>query len=84
MGLEQPDRSKRPGIFVTDAEIPGSFAGPRGAYVVFPDTRSGEEVSLLMQASSPANRSRPPHNYCHAIGQPGSRPPIGAGEQATA
>jgi hypothetical protein len=45
--VEQPDGSQRPGVFVTDAEIPGLLGGPPAAYVVYPDTRSGEEVSLL-------------------------------------
>jgi hypothetical protein len=45
--VEQPDGSQRPGVFVTDAEIPGLMGGPPAAYVVYPDTRSGEEVSLL-------------------------------------
>jgi hypothetical protein len=45
--VEQPDGSQRPGVFVADAEIPGLVGGPSAAYVVFPDTRSGEEVSLL-------------------------------------
>ena len=43
----QPEGAPRPGIFVSDAEIPGWFGGPPAAYVVYPDTRSGEEVSLL-------------------------------------
>jgi hypothetical protein len=29
------------------AELPGWFGGAPAAYVVYPDTRSGEEVSLL-------------------------------------
>jgi hypothetical protein len=45
--VEQPDGSQRPGVFVADAEIPGLVGGPSAAYVVYPDTRSGEEVSLL-------------------------------------
>jgi len=45
--VSQADGSQRPGVFVGDAEIPGSFGGPPAAYVVYPDTRSGEEVSLL-------------------------------------
>jgi hypothetical protein len=43
----QPEGSPRPGIFVSDAETPGWLGGPPAAYVVYPDTRSGEEVSLL-------------------------------------
>jgi len=45
--VEQPGGSQRPGVFVTDAEISGLLGGPPAAYVVYPDTRSGEEVSLL-------------------------------------
>jgi hypothetical protein len=41
------DGSQRAGIFVSDAEIPGWFGGAPAAYVVYPDTRSGEEVSML-------------------------------------
>ena len=41
------DGSQRAGIFVSDAEIPGWFGGSAAAYVVYPDTRSGEEVSIL-------------------------------------
>jgi hypothetical protein len=45
--VEQPDGLQRPGVFVSDAEIPGWFGGPPAVYVVHPDTRSGEEVSVL-------------------------------------
>ena len=45
--IAQSDGSQRPGIFVSDAEIPGWFGGAPAAYVVYPDTRSGEEVSML-------------------------------------
>jgi len=45
--VSQPDGSQRSGIFVSDAEIPGWFGGPPAVYVVYPDTRSGEEVSIL-------------------------------------
>jgi hypothetical protein len=45
--VEQPGGSQRPGVFVTDAELPGLMGGPPAAYVVYPDTRSREEVSLL-------------------------------------
>jgi hypothetical protein len=41
------DGSQRAGIFVSDAEIPGWFGGPPAVYVVYPDTRAGEEVSIL-------------------------------------
>jgi len=44
--VEQADGSQRAGIFV--GEAPQSwFGGGPGAYVVYPDTRSGEEVTLM-------------------------------------
>jgi hypothetical protein len=44
--IEQDDGSRRAGIFVGDA--PQSwFGGGPGAYVVYPDTRGGEEVSMM-------------------------------------
>jgi hypothetical protein len=43
--VEQPDGSRRPGIFVGEAEDTW-FGGAPGAYVVYPDTRSGEEVAI--------------------------------------
>ena len=43
--VEQPDGSQRPGIFVGEAEDTW-FGGAPGAYVVDPDTRSGEEVAI--------------------------------------
>ena len=42
--VEQPDGSQRAGIFVGEAEQTW-FGGSPGAYVAYPDTRSGEEVS---------------------------------------
>ena len=44
--VEQPDGSQRPGIFVGEAEATW-FGGAPGAYVVYPDTRAGEEVELM-------------------------------------
>ena len=44
--VEQPDGSHRPGIFVGEAEATW-FGGAPGAYVVYPDTRDGEEVDLM-------------------------------------
>jgi hypothetical protein len=44
--VEQPDGSQRPGIFVGEAEATW-FGGAPGAYVVYPDTREGEEVDLM-------------------------------------
>jgi hypothetical protein len=43
--VEQPDGSQRPAVFVGDAEA-SWFGGAPGAYVVYPDTRSGEEVAI--------------------------------------
>jgi hypothetical protein len=43
--VEQADGSQRAAIFVGEAE--GTwFGGPPGAYVVYPETRSGEEVEM--------------------------------------
>ena len=43
--VEQPDGSQRAGIFVGEAEA-SWFGGAPGAYVVYPDTRVGEEVAV--------------------------------------
>ena len=44
--VEQADGSQRAGIFVGEAEATW-FGGAAGAYVVYPDTRSGEEVPVM-------------------------------------
>ena len=44
--VEQADGSQRAAIFVGEAEM-SWFGGGPGAYVVYPDTRSGEEVALM-------------------------------------
>ncbi len=44
--VEQSDGSQRAGIFVGEAEATW-FGGAPGAYVVYPDTRAGEEVSIM-------------------------------------
>jgi hypothetical protein len=44
--VEQPDGSQRPAIFVGEAEA-SWFGGAPGAYVVYPDDRSGQEVALM-------------------------------------
>jgi hypothetical protein len=44
--VEQPDGSQRAAIFVGEAEQ-SWFGGGPGAYVVYPDSRSGEEVDLM-------------------------------------
>ena len=43
--VEQSDGSQRPSIFVGEAEA-SWFGGSPGAYVVYPDTRDGEEVAV--------------------------------------
>ena len=44
--VEQPDGSQRAGVFVGEAEA-SWFGGTPGAYVAYPDTRSGEEVAIM-------------------------------------
>ena len=44
--IEQADGSQRPGIFVGEAEATW-FGGSPGVYVVYPDTRVGEEVAAM-------------------------------------
>ena len=44
--VEQEDGSQRPGIFVGEAEATW-FGGSPGAYVVYPETRQGEEVPMM-------------------------------------
>jgi hypothetical protein len=43
--VEQGDGSQREAIFVGEAELTW-FGGAPGVYVVYPDTRSGEEVDM--------------------------------------
>ena len=43
--VEQADGSQRAGIFVGEAEATW-FGGSPGAYVVYPETRAGEEVAI--------------------------------------
>ena len=44
--VEQADGSQRAGIFVGEAE--GTwFGGSVGVYVVYPDTKSGEQVAMM-------------------------------------
>jgi hypothetical protein len=45
--VEQEDGSQRPAIFVGEADISTWFGGAQGVYVVYPDTRSGEEVAAM-------------------------------------
>ena len=44
--VEQADGSQRPAIFVGEAEA-SWFGGTPGVYVLYPDTRQGEEVAAL-------------------------------------
>ena len=43
--VEQTDGSQRAAVFVGEAALDTWFGGGPGVYVVYPDTRSGEEVS---------------------------------------
>jgi hypothetical protein len=43
--VEQEDGSQRPGIYVGEAALDTWFGGGPGVYVVYPETRSGEEVA---------------------------------------
>jgi len=45
--VEQRDGSQRAAIFVGEAEQATWFGGGPGVYVVYPDTRSGEEVPMM-------------------------------------
>ena len=44
--VEQADGSQREAIFVGEA-AQSWFGGGPGAYVAYPDTRSGEEVAIM-------------------------------------
>ena len=44
--VEQPDGSARAAVYVGEAEA-SWFGGGPGAYVVYPETRSGEEVEAM-------------------------------------
>ena len=44
--VEQDDGSRRAAIFVGEAEL-SWFGGGPGVYVVYPDTREGEEVAAM-------------------------------------
>ena len=45
--VEQPDGTWRPGIFVGEAGNASWFGGQPDAHVVYPDTKSGAEVSVM-------------------------------------
>jgi hypothetical protein len=45
--VEQEDGTQRAAIFVGEAEQSTWFGGVSGVYVVYPDTRSGEEVEAV-------------------------------------
>ena len=61
--IEQPDGSQRAGTFVGDAENASWFGGQAGAYVVYADTRTGEEVALMRitprEEAAEADATRP-------------------------
>ena len=44
--VEQEDGSQRAAIFVGEVDVASWFGGGPGVYVVYQDTRSGEEVSV--------------------------------------
>ena len=44
--VEQADGTQRAGIFVGEAEATW-FGGSPGAYVVYPETQSGEQVAMM-------------------------------------
>jgi len=44
--VEQPDGSARAAVYVGEAEA-SWFGGGPGVYVMYPDTRSGEEVAAM-------------------------------------
>jgi hypothetical protein len=45
--VEQQDGSQRAAIFVGEAGLATWFGGGPGVYVVYPDSRSGEEVAAM-------------------------------------
>lgn len=45
--VEQQDGAQRAAIFVGEADQASWFGGQPAAYVVYPDTKSGEEVALM-------------------------------------
>ena len=44
--VEQADGSQRAAIFVGEAEA-SWFGGSPGAYVVYPDTKAGDQVEMM-------------------------------------
>ncbi len=53
--VQQPDGSARPGVFVGDGENATWFGGAPLAYVVYPDTKDGEEVNLMRVTARESN-----------------------------
>ena len=45
--VEQSDGSQRAAIYVGEAALDTWFGGGPGVYVVYPDSRSGEEVEAF-------------------------------------
>jgi hypothetical protein len=48
--VEQPDGTQRAAIFIGEAGL-SWFGGTPGVYVVYPETRSGEEVAAMRVAA---------------------------------
>ena len=46
--VEQPDGSRRAGVYVGEAETAVWFGGPPVSYVVFPEAKEGETVPMQM------------------------------------
>ncbi|HEY1595598.1 MAG TPA: hypothetical protein VGF74_09390 [Thermoleophilaceae bacterium] len=45
--VEQTDGSQRAAVFVGEAELSSWFGGGPAVYVVYPDTKSGEQVEAM-------------------------------------
>jgi hypothetical protein len=45
--VEQEDGSQRAAVYVGEVEAASWFGGVPGAYVVYTDTRDGEQVSMV-------------------------------------
>jgi len=46
--VEQPDGSRRAGVYVGEAETAVWFGGPPVSYVVFPESKEGETVPMQL------------------------------------
>ncbi len=56
--VQQPDGTERAGVFVGDGENATWFGGAPLAYVVYPDTKDGEEVNLARVTARDENEDR--------------------------